>query len=63
MRLHVAGGAGVRVVEPGAADAGALSKIVNVSVAGFEQLDAHADPAGPGTDDPDAHPGRLGGAS
>ena len=54
VRRHVAGGAGIRVVPPGAADAVGLLVDRERLDAGPLQLDAHADAAEAGADDRDA---------
>ena len=53
MRLDVALGARIAVVEPGAADAGRLLQDHEVVVTPCEQAHAGADAAGPGADDRD----------
>ena len=53
MRLDVALGARIAVVEPGAADAGGLLEDHEVVVTTLEEGDAGGDPAGPGADDRD----------
>jgi hypothetical protein len=53
VRHHVALGAGVPVVVPGAAHGGGLVDHHEVVEARLEQLDPHTDPAGAGADNHD----------
>ena len=53
VRLDVALGAGIAVVQPGTADARGLLQDHEVPVAAFEQADAGADASGSGSDDRD----------
>ena len=53
MRLHVALGAGIRVVAPGAADFVGLLEYHEATLTLLQQPDAHAESAEAGADDHD----------